>query len=256
MVSETCTNIIPALSRGYHVFNAKLPKRPAPYSVVKAFISIDNDSDPSNDTTETFGTTFTDLAAEKVLVEENENSQCRVFLKVKNTGNLITTSPVTVRAVINGTQLEGTRIDNLFPGLTYNILMSSQVPKNGNHQYSGTASVTIAYDNDPTNNQTSVVERSNYVGIPFAEAEELQLFQNMPNPFVESTDISFELPSAGKVRFFVINTLGEMVHQSDNYFEKGKHIIAFNKGNLTAGTYFYGIEFEGQRLMRKMILNK
>lgn len=256
LVTETCYTVIPALSRGYHVFNARLPQRPAPYSVVRAFLSVENDYNTSNDTTETFGTTFTDMAAVKALVEENENSSCRVFVQVKNMGNLITTTPITVRANINGTTLTGTSNSNMYPGLVYNIEMNSQVSKNSNHQYTGTASVSIAYDADPSNNQTSVVERSNFVGLPVAENAKLQLYQNYPNPFYETTGISLSIPADGNVRFFVINSLGEMVYQSDKFFTKGENTITFDKGNLSAGTYFYGIEFEGQRLMRKMIFRK
>ncbi|MBR5027893.1 MAG: T9SS type A sorting domain-containing protein, partial [Bacteroidales bacterium] len=256
LVTETCQHVIPALSRGYHVFAAQIPQRSAPYSVVKAFINIQDDPNRSNDTTETFGSTFTDLEAVKVFVEENENPTCRVFLQVKNNGNLITTTPITLNATINGNSVTGTSNRNLYPGLYYNLEMSGQVPKNGGHQYSGTASVTIAYDNDHTNDQTSVVERSNYVGLPVATTDGLQLYQNTPNPFREFTGIGFTLPSDGDVRFFVINTLGEMVLQNSQFYTAGEHTITIDKGMLSAGTYFYGIEFEGQRLMRKMILQK
>lgn len=256
LVTETCNLIIPALSRQHYIFNTRIPQRPAPYSSVKAFVHIANDQNASNDTTEAFGTTFTDMAAVKAIVEENESPTCRVFVQIRNMGNLITTTPILVRATINGTSLTGSTSGNLYPGHDYNLEMSEQLPKNGNHQYSGTASVTIAYDSDPTNNQTTVVERSNYVGLQLAEEEGLQLLQNYPNPFVESTDITFMLPAAGEVRFFLVNTLGEMVVQSTKLFERGKNTITVDKGKLAAGTYFYGIEFDGQRLMRKMILQK
>ncbi|MBP5757781.1 MAG: T9SS type A sorting domain-containing protein, partial [Bacteroidales bacterium] len=255
IVTETCQITVPALARGYHVFNARLPQRPAPYSAVTAFLSIPDDMNLGNDTTSTFGTTYTDLAAMKIFVEENENSTCRTFLQVKNTGNLITSTPITVRATINGTSVSGTSNGNLYPGVSYTIEMGA-VPKNSSHNYTGSGSVTIAYDNDPSNNQTTIVERSNYVGLPVVTADGLQLFQNSPNPFRESTEITFTLPANGDVRFFVINTLGEMVYQTTQFYTVGEHTVTLDKGMLTAGTYFYGIEFEGQRLMRKMILQK
>lgn len=255
LVTETCNITVPALARGYHVFNARLPQRPAPYSAVTAFLSIPNDMNLSNDTTNTFGTTYTDLAAVKIFVEENENSTCRTFLQVRNAGNLITSTPITVRATINGTTVSGTSNGHLYPGVNYNIEMGA-VPKNSSHSYTGSGTVTIAFDNNQSNNQTTIVERSNYVGLPVVTADGLQLFQNSPNPFRESTEISFTLPANGDVRFFVINTLGEMVYQTTQFYAVGEHTITLDKGMLSAGTYFYGIEFEGQRLMRKMILQK
>jgi hypothetical protein len=100
------------------------------------------------------------------------------------------------------------------------------------------------------------VERSNYVGLPVVDNSTLQLYQNSPNPFREATEIGFSLPNDGDVRFFVINTLGEMVYQNNAFYTAGEHTITLDKGKLSAGTYYYGIEFEGQRLMRKMIFQK
>lgn len=256
MVTETCYNVVPALQRGYHVFGARLPKRPADYSAVTAFVSLVGDINSSNDTTSHFGSTFTDLEAVKLMVEENENSTCRVFLQVKNVGNLITSTPITISGTVNGTPVSGSTNSNLYPGLSCNILLNNQISKSSSHQYTGSATVTIAYDADPTNNQTSLVERWNYVGMPLVENSDLQLFQNSPNPFRETTEISFSLPGDGDVRFFVINTLGEMVFQSSKFYTAGEHFITFDKGNLSAGAYFYGIEFQGQCLMRKMLLQK
>lgn len=256
LVTETCNLTIPALGRGYHIFNAQMPQRPAAYSAVTAFLSISNDINTGNDTTSTFGSTFTDLEAVKVFVEENENPSCRVFLQVKNVGNLITSTPITLRAIINGTEVTGRSNSNLYPGVSYNLELSGQVPKSSSHQYSGSATVTIAYDNNTANNQTTVVERSNYVGLPVADNSTLQLYQNSPNPFREATEIGFSLPNDGDVRFFVINTLGEMVYQTNAFYAAGEHTITLDKGKLSAGTYYYGIEFEGQRLMRKMIFQK
>lgn len=253
LVTETCTNIIPALSRGYHIFNAQLPKRPAPYSVVKAFLTMPGDNNQTNDTTESFGTTYTDLKAVVVLVEENETESCRVFLQVENTGNLITSTPVNITATINGTTVTGTRNDPFYPGLTYNVEARTQIPKNGSHTYTGTGMVEIAYDADPTNDQTSYVERRNFVGLPVATSDELKLEQNFPNPFKGKTDIDFYMPEGGDVRFFVINSLGEMVYQHHESYAQGKHTITFDGKDLSAGTYFYGIETGEKRLMRKMI---
>ncbi len=253
LVTETCTNIIPALSRGYHIFNAQLPKRPAPYSVVKAFLTASGDNNQGNDTTESFGTTYTDLKAVVVLVEENETESCRVFLNVENTGNLITSTPVNISVTVNGTTVTGTRNDPFYPGQTYNVEARTMIPKNSSHTYTGTGKVEIAYDTDPTNDQTSYVERRNYVGLPALTADKLTLEQNCPNPFNGKTDIDFYLPESNNVRFFVINSLGEMVYEHQDSYAQGKHTISFDGNNLSAGTYFYGIEIGEKRLMRKMI---
>ena len=56
--------------------------------------------------------------------------------------------------------------------------------------------------------------------------QELELYQNVPNPVMDNTSISFYLPEDGDVRLTVSNTIGQeiMTLASDNY-TKGMHTI-------------------------------
>jgi hypothetical protein len=80
------------------------------------------------------------------------------------------------------------------------------------------------------------------------------LEQNYPNPFDGSTRIEFVIPSSGQVRFFVNDVVGRQVYESTSLYSGGRNTISFNKGNLSSGVYYYGIEYNGQRRLRKMIL--
>jgi hypothetical protein len=112
-------------------------------------------------------------------------------------------------------------------------------------------------DKNTVNNQTTRIEVVNYLGIPLAERDGgMQLEQNYPNPFDNTTRIDFYLPSSGSVRFFVMDELGRMIYQKVEDYSIGDHSIHYDAQGLTSGIYYYGIEKEGKRLMRRMVLKK
>ncbi len=87
--------------------------------------------------------------------------------------------------------------------------------------------------------------------------KDFQLFQNYPNPFNPSTNIQFNLPTAGKVRLEVFNLLGQNVQVLvDEVRNEGVHSVTFDASALSSGVYFYQLEFDGQVLSKRMILLK
>ena len=85
----------------------------------------------------------------------------------------------------------------------------------------------------------SVIEKLVVMGEDY---DGFRLYQNVPNPFKDVTEISFYIPEASQVRLVVYNTLGEMIEElASARYEEGKHSVAFKTGNLSSGTYFYKI---------------
>ncbi len=83
------------------------------------------------------------------------------------------------------------------------------------------------------------------------------LHQNYPNPFNPETKIVYNLPRDGYVKLRVYNVMGELVETLVDGFErKGSHEVIFSGGNLASGLYFYELEAESFRMMKKMILLK
>ena len=251
---------VPALDTVIYVFNKVLDKsnRTAPYDVFKAFVHYQYDVDNTNDTVTTVVPSYTDMRADTVLVEENENAECRVRLMVTNVGTSVVggNSDVNVRVTVNGTNLSGSRREIMLPNQTYEIDLNGTVVKNPNRYYEGTGKVLAANDLVSDNNETSVVLAVDYFGITNIVEETIVLEQNYPNPFSNKTTIDFSIPTSGNVRFFVVNTLGHLVYQTDEFYTEGRHSIDFSYSNLTTGIYYYGIEFNGKRLMKKMIFRK
>ncbi len=85
--------------------------------------------------------------------------------------------------------------------------------------------------------------------------DKLWLGQNMPNPTTEIANIEYNLPESGEVKFDIMNLFGQAVYSLNSIDDVGKHLISINIKDLSAGIYYYTIEFKGKRLVKKMVVN-
>ena len=87
--------------------------------------------------------------------------------------------------------------------------------------------------------------------------QELELFQNVPNPVMDNTSISFYLPEDGQVRLTVSNTIGQeiMTLASDNY-TKGMHTIQMDAKVMSTGVYFYKLEANKTSITKQLTIVK
>ncbi len=87
-----------------------------------------------------------------------------------------------------------------------------------------------------------------------AEGEQLEVFQNEPNPFSNETEIAFYVPNDELVSLKVINANGQIVTERSQHFKKGIHSFRLNSEDLNAtGVLLYRIETETSSITRKMI---
>jgi hypothetical protein len=85
----------------------------------------------------------------------------------------------------------------------------------------------------------------------------LRLDQNYPNPFKNSTSISYQLPADGFVSIKVYNLMGNEVTTLVNSNQtRGIHTIPFQANDLSSGVYYYKIMFNDQIKSNKMFLIK
>ena len=111
----------------------------------------------------------------------------------------------------------------------------------------------IVQKSDKTQPQFSNIEKVDY----FRDAKSVMLGQNSPNPFSDSTIISFYLPEEEEVTFEFFNSNIETVKSIEEIkFPAGKNEIVFRAENLPSGIYFYRLKLKKFVDVKKMIISR
>lgn len=89
------------------------------------------------------------------------------------------------------------------------------------------------------------------------ETGDYNLYQNVPNPFSETTSISFYLPKEEYVEIEIydvrLNPLGTITQK---IFPAGKNTVSFDAKRLSAGVYFYKMKAGDFVAVKKMVVSK
>lgn len=82
-----------------------------------------------------------------------------------------------------------------------------------------------------------------------------ELYQNIPNPFGESTLIGFNLPEASTATLTVFDVSGKLIKTMSGNFGKGFHEFTVEKGDLpNRGVFYYRLETPSHTATKKMTL--
>lgn len=94
------------------------------------------------------------------------------------------------------------------------------------------------------------------VGIDEASISSQTQLNIQPNPFNETTTISFMLPEEGDATVEVYNYMGQKVTELYNNFAEAGQLykVKFNTEGLPAGIYFTVVQATNERIVRKMLL--
>jgi hypothetical protein len=85
----------------------------------------------------------------------------------------------------------------------------------------------------------------------------VSLGQNVPNPFSETTTISFYVTQPGFVKLSVYNVIGQLVATPvTGDMDAGNHQITFDRNGLPCGTYYYQLQTAAGNETKQMILVK
>jgi hypothetical protein len=86
---------------------------------------------------------------------------------------------------------------------------------------------------------------------------EYRLYQNHPNPFNPTTQVTFDLPEAAHVTLVLTNALGQAVRVVlDAGMDAGRHVVGIDGNGLPTGVYFYRLTAGNFSDARKMLLLK
>ena len=82
----------------------------------------------------------------------------------------------------------------------------------------------------------------------------LELSQNYPNPFDNSTNIEFTLFNPSKIKLTVFNSFGQVVDVIvDEFLFAGNHSYTWNLKNVASGMYFYQLNVDGNKEVKRMV---
>ncbi len=84
------------------------------------------------------------------------------------------------------------------------------------------------------------------------------LYQNVPNPFLDYTDIRFNLAKEGNTKLTISDVTGKIVFTTEKLFSKGSHTFSIHKSDLSSATgiLFYTLEVNDFTETRKMTVIK
>jgi hypothetical protein len=273
VATETWTGTLPSLGTTSYTFIQSFPAPNAPYALC-ARTNLTGDAFPMNDEfCKNYGAlpAYHDVGVTQILapMPDSINQICfydslthlwykkDVIVRIQNFGQNAQTSIPISYSFFNGGQIfTDTWTGSLQPGATVDVTLQNQFPPRLGAQQ---VCVETALPGDPiaTNNKAC----KSYVGVTCigideADSDKLMLLQNMPNPAGNTTIIGYNVPQAGKVTFGLVNMVGQMLSVERHEVVAGYHEIELDVNSLAAGVYYYFIEFNGQRLTRKMVVSR
>ena len=117
--------------------------------------------------------------------------------------------------------------------------------------------IEMSGDIDTTNNKHSVVAcAKEYVSVANINAIAWELGQNIPNPAVNHAQIPYMIPQDGQISFKVMSINGQILYTSEMQVLAGSHLLDFDATALSSGIYYYSMEYQGQRIVKKMTIQK
>ena len=117
----------------------------------------------------------------------------------------------------------------------------------------GTIYYRLSHNDAKGNSQYSEVARINYI----SASTDIIVAQNDPNPFSDSTRISFYLPRRTYVSVEFFNSSVQKIDEIKRMrYSAGRHDILFRRYNLEPGIYFYRIKAGSFVEVKKMVITK
>jgi hypothetical protein len=180
-------------------------------------------------------------------------SQNTVKVKIKNFGALPATNiPV---SYTRGTTVisNETYIGTLQPGATVDYTFTSTfLSVFGSYQLC--AKTTLLNDVYSANDELCALIIGS--GIEEELASGFYLNQNKPNPTTGKTCFTYYLPNSGEVRFSIFNILGESIYDETLKGNSGENNINMDLSSLKSGIYYYVVEYNNMKRVKKLAIGK
>ncbi len=84
-----------------------------------------------------------------------------------------------------------------------------------------------------------------------------EVFQNVPNPFAQSTTVRFNLPTSNLVTISVFDVTGKKLYSTSNTYAKGMNSVVLDVNSFDSnGILYYQVETNEYSATRKMVVLK
>ncbi|MCL7764165.1 T9SS type A sorting domain-containing protein [Polaribacter sp. Z014] len=90
--------------------------------------------------------------------------------------------------------------------------------------------------------------------IVFSQENSIDGLSAAPNPFTNTTKISFSSDSKSTIYFTVKNVLGKTVFRKSIQTKPGKNNIPFYKNDLPNGMYIYSIQDKKKTISKRLVI--
>ncbi len=90
--------------------------------------------------------------------------------------------------------------------------------------------------------------------ITFSQGKSIEKLSAAPNPFSNSTKITFESIDNSPVIFIVKNILGTTVFKENLKTKAGYNLVSFYKGNLKTGMYIYSLQNKKKIISKRLVI--
>lgn len=256
-------SIIYTFKRGFIVPEVSVDQ---PYYFLSVWAEMPCDMDTANNVLSYVGNVnFVDLAVFSIESPKAKTNGCdsgrkqmNININLYNYGDM-TIDSATVHAVVDSANtvykeiIE--KVYDIAPGNTNMSLKEGYKVPNFTGDYHVTVYVENVNGEMNTGNDTMRIEACavfNNVGVTEFESGRYMLGQNIPNPAANVTTIPYSLPQEGTVRLSVLGVNGQILYSTELQSEAGYNEYELNVANFSNGIYYYSMEFQGKRIVRKM----
>jgi hypothetical protein len=92
------------------------------------------------------------------------------------------------------------------------------------------------------------------ISLSFSQESSIDNLSAAPNPFTNSTKISFSSTTNATVFFTIKNILGNTVYRKQVQTKSGKNYIPFYKNDLPTGMYIYSIQDKERTISKRIVI--
>jgi len=197
-----------------------------------------------------------DIEVVRVDTSGTSGHNANIEITLRNRSLSISSPPIYLTAIIEeceshtGKQTFKDTITPISPYTEIKVIIPFHIPHS---PYSITA--YIDSQDDYPENDTAKINCDN-VSIKSINSANISVSQNIPNPVNDITVIKYNVPTDGKVQFTVYSVNGQVLFTQSAEAKVGENSLELSVSNLASGLYFYSMEFNGQRIVRKMSVQR